>query len=222
MGYCTGILCHGRHLLANNWKLHQWGDIKTGKLGQILQTILVASQEKPVVVVFGTGASEKEGMKEAEFTIKYMLDNFHLIKKFDQFKNMDIERLKKFMEIVSVPETTSKNTFEELNCAGKIFIEKGVDKIIYISNPDHFSRCAQLVHQIYNSKDYPTIKQICGIQSEIGYDGSTIFTSKIIEKPHRGDDPSPDLSAHIGKYLKLSLKDKNRFIEMVKNFPKED
>ena len=50
----TGILCHGRHVLANNWELHQFGDEKNNLLGQILKTLIVSNQENPEIVVFVT------------------------------------------------------------------------------------------------------------------------------------------------------------------------
>ena len=36
-----GILCHGRHLEAINWELHQFGDVENRNLGQIAKTCLL-------------------------------------------------------------------------------------------------------------------------------------------------------------------------------------
>lgn len=213
----TGILCHGRYLQANNWELHQFGDPKNGLVGQILKTMLVAYKSQDPIIVFGTGASEKDGLKEAEYTIKYMFDNFDAARNFPQFRGVDLDSLKRIMKSYSVPELKSKNTLEEIRYAGEIFASYGVEKAIIISNPDHISRCMQLGHQIYQETKNKSLENLFGAQSEIGYNGTNIITSKIIEMPHRSDDSSPDLSKYIGNYFKLPVEKKKEFVEVVKN-----
>ena len=43
----TGILCHGRHVLAKNWELHEWGDEENGLVGQILKTMCLTEILNP-------------------------------------------------------------------------------------------------------------------------------------------------------------------------------
>jgi len=214
----TGILCHGRHVLANNWEYHQWGDKEKGLLGQILKTCLLAYQEQPDVIIFGTGASQKEGLKESEYTIKYMLDNIEEVSKFPQFQDIDINKLGAFMYCHSIPETKSQNTLEELKQAMDIFSSYNINRMILVSNPDHISRCMQLAHQVYHDSKPHGLDQIFAAQSDICYDGSLNITSKIIEMPHRGDDPSPNLSKSIGNYFKLPLDKKKEFVGLVEDF----
>lgn len=218
----TGILCHGRHLLANNWELHQWGDADNEQLGQILKTCQLAYNEKPEIIVFGTGASEKDGVKESEYTIKYMMDNFDRMKDFSKFKEIDLGKLKIFMHSHSIAEKESKKTFEELEKAGEIFLNHGVTRVILVSNPDHISRCMQLAHEVFSQPKFSSFKQILAAQSEVGYNGTQTITSRIIEMPHRGDDSSPNLAKYIGDYFKLSLERKRKFVSWVKDFLQTD
>lgn len=214
----TGILCHGRHVLANNWELHQWGDKEKGLLGQILKTLLLSYQEQPNLIIFGTGASEKDGLKESEYTLQYMMDNFDQSKAFPQFAEVNIPLMKDFMYANSIPETESQNTREEIEFAGRIFADKEIERVIIVSNPDHISRCMQLAHQVYQQTRLMSLKNLFGAQSEVGYNGTANLTSRIIEMPHRGDDPSPDLSRSIGKYFGLPTERKKEFVDLVEDF----
>jgi hypothetical protein len=214
----TGILCHGRHVLANNWELHQWGDQEKNLLGQILKTLILSYQERPEVVIFGTGASEKDGLKESEYTLKYMFDNFEKVAKFNQFNNIDLGFLKDYMIHHSVPEKKSQNTFEEIKYAGEIFLDYNIEKVIIVSNPDHISRCMQMAHQVYQQTKLKSLENLFASQSEIGYDGTNNLTSKIIEMPHRGDDVSPNILKPIGEYFKLPLEKKRKFTQLITNF----
>ncbi len=214
----TGILCHGRHVLAKNWELHQWGDNEKGLLGQICKTVLLAHQENPETVVFGTGASEKDGLKESEYTIRYMLEHFGDLASYPQFKGVDLEALRSFMFTHSVPEKRSQNTYEELKNSMDIFSVHSIDRLIIVSNPDHIPRCMQLAHQVYHELKPTGLEQLFAAQSDIGYNGTIKTTSRIVESPHRGDDPSPDLSQYIPDYFKLPLELKREFVEEVRNF----
>ncbi len=167
-------------------------------------------------MIFGTGASEKDGLKESEWTVQYMLEHFGDLQNFAQFRGINLNKLKKYVKSHVVAEKISQNTYEEIKRAWKLFSQRGIERIIIVSNPDHISRCMQVVHQIYLESLYPV--EILAVQSDIGYDGTEQITSKIIEPPHRGDDPNPDLSKHIGNYFKLPLEEKRKFVEIVKNF----
>lgn len=214
----NGILCHGRHLEAINWELHQWGDSENGLLGQIAKTCLLTQKHNPSVVVFGTGASEKDGIKEADYTIRYMMDNFENLKDFSQFEGVDLIKLQNTMNKISVAETTSKDTYTEIKAAGKIFSNKGVGTLYIVSNPDHILRCGQLSHQIYQEGDISFLDEFLLAPSDVGYNGTKYLTSKVIEMPHRGDDKSPNLSGVIGNYFRLPLERKIEFYKLVKNF----
>ncbi len=214
----TGILCHGRHLLATNWELHEWGNEKKNLLGQIPKTLLLVHQETPETIVFGTGASEKDGLKESEYILKYMFEHFGNLQNFSQFNGINLTELEKYMKGHSVVDKTSQNTYEEIKRTIEVFSSQDMHKMIIVSNPDHISRCMQMAHQSYHELKPSSLEAIFGAQSDIGYNGTAQITSKIIEIPHRGDDLSPDLSRYMGNYFKLPLEEKRQFVRMVEDF----
>jgi hypothetical protein len=219
----TAILCHGKHLEAINWELHYWGDNQNKKLGQIPKLALLTNQINPDLIFVGSGSSKKGNIYESEYIIKHMLNNFENLKNFLQFQDIDLTALKQKIQRITKPDTISQTTNEELINIGEIFLQEGITKVFILSNPDHLPRCAQSAHKIYQDPKYNQFNQnLYFVQSEIGFNGTTNPTTKIIEMPHRGDDQSPNLAEHIGSYFSLSLEKKKEFIEIVKNFMKED
>ena len=64
----VGIHVHGRHVKAVGWERLVWGDPTNNKLGSMPKMVEVAidliNQGLRPVIVFGTGASEKDGWEE--------------------------------------------------------------------------------------------------------------------------------------------------------------
>ena len=92
----------------------------------------------------------------------------------------------------------------------------GVEEVTLISNPDHISRCFQLAHAFTQKNKLPF--NFLAAQSDVGYNGTTSTTSRIIEQPHRADDLSPNLAGVIGDYFTLTLDKKNEFVELVADY----
>lgn len=147
-----------------------------------------------------------------------MFNRFDELSYFPQFRGVDIQNLKNFMAYHSIAEKRSQNTLEELRYAMDIFSSKGINRLIIVSNPDHISRCMQLAHQVYHESKPRGLEGFFAAQSDIGYNGTLAVTSKIIEMPHRRDDPSPDLSRLIGRYFKLPLESKRELVSLVENY----
>ena len=78
----TGVLVHGCHLEAFDWRGIVWGS-PPHELGRIPTAVYVAVKEDAEVIVFGTGASERGGKKESEVTREYMLEHFRGLKELD-------------------------------------------------------------------------------------------------------------------------------------------
>lgn len=136
----TGVLVHGFNLHAENWENIVWGK-PPFFLGRVPKGVLVALEEKADIMVFGTGASEKDGKKEAEYTRNYLVEHFSELAKFSAFRNIILEEAKKIIGEISKLELKSQNTVQEISYAGEIFKEVGVGKIILVSSPAHSPRC---------------------------------------------------------------------------------
>jgi len=183
-----GVLCHGRHLQTKNWEKLMWG-IPPDLLGQLPKTVLVALEEKAEVIVFGTGASERDGKKEAEFIRDYLLEHFFELAEFPSFQGIDLEKARKRIERISMLELYSQNTAEEVRFAGQIFKKAGMERIILVSSFTHISRCLRDAYVAFsrdeNLKHFT--KNLWATPSQTGWaDASEVV---IIEPPHRGDKP---------------------------------
>lgn len=130
----TGILVHGRHLQAEGWEKLVWGVPGEGKLGSLPMMVLIALTvgiENIGAIVFGTGASEKDGLKEAEYTKRYILENMAKLGQFEKIafhphfqSRRDLVLLDNMCNAV-IPEIRSKNTAEEVANAAEIFKNMG-------------------------------------------------------------------------------------------------
>ncbi|MEE2994740.1 MAG: ElyC/SanA/YdcF family protein [Gemmatimonadota bacterium] len=194
----SGVLVHGCNLHTYQWKRIVWGK-PPYELGRVPKGIFIALQEKADVMVFGTGASEKDGLLEADATARLMWDKFDDLKDFavfethfpdlkDQaFRDQCRTRIKSILKI----ENTSQNTVDEVTRAGHIFKDYDIEQIILVSSPTHLPRCLrdacvafdndlELSHFRYWLSASPSIT---------GYMGRSAADVAIFEPPHRPDRP---------------------------------
>ena len=148
----TGVLVHGFHLQAENWESIIWG-LPPNLLGRAPKGVLVALEEKAEILVFGTGASEKDGKKEAEYIRDYLLEHFDKLAEFSAFRDIDLVSAKKIIEEITRVEIRSQNTAQEIELAGEMFEEVGVEKIILVSSPVHILRCLRDTMAIWGGRD---------------------------------------------------------------------
>ena len=183
----TGVLVHGCHLEAFDWRGIVWGS-PPHELGRIPTAVYVAVKEDAEVIVFGTGASERGGKKESEVTREYMLEHFSGLKEFSCFHGMDIGEHKDRMEAISVADCESRNTLDEMQAAGRIFLEKGVEKAILVSSPTHISRCIRDALAVFQAPELATLRRnLYAVASDTSYLGGRVEDVVVFEPPHRGD-----------------------------------
>lgn len=196
----TGVLVHGFHLQAKNWKHIVWGE-PPDLLGRIPRGVLVALEEKAEVMVFSTGASEKDGKKEAEYTRDYLLEHFSELAEFPSFRNINLEEARKKIEQIMTLELESQNTAEEVAYAGRIFQTAGVEKVILVSSPTHISRCLRDAYVVFSQDG-----ELRGLnQNLFATPSQTDWADPrevvIIEPLARPDMPLQSLTSHILTFL---------------------
>ena len=183
----TGILVHGCHLEAFGWRGIVWGT-PPDELGRVPLSVYLGLQEDAEVIVFGTGASEREGQKEGAYTRQYMLDHFKELGEFACFEGIDLDEAKPKIEAISAAEGGSLNTIEELQAAGRIFLEKGVEKAILVSSPTHVPRCIRDALTVFQAPTFRTLRRnLYAIACDTSYLGGRIDDVVVFEPPHRGD-----------------------------------
>lgn len=220
-----GILVHGRHLQAEGWEKLVWGVPEEGRLGSLPMMVLIALTvgiENIGAVVFGTGASEKGGLKEAEYTKRYLLKNMSELGQFDKLafhprfqSRRDLVLLDGICREI-IPETQSKNTAEEIANAAKIFKNIGCGIIYQISCGSHIPRCTIERLKIAERGGIPADQLWLSVADDMTFSGSTAGDVAIIEPPHRGDDPMirAPKKAHevVPKLFKLSPLARTQFL----------
>lgn len=195
MNQGIGILIHGRHVEAKAWESLVWGQAPR-KLGALPMMILVALNRGPEnikTIVFGTGASEKEGLLESEYMKRYLLESFWRLDDFEQIDNHDQLDSLSELYVGLVPkiicETTSKNTVEEIAAAAKIFTEAGVTEVIQITSASHAPRCIKDAAVAAEQGLIPADQLWYVVRDQSTYAGMKAGDVAIFEPPHRGDDP---------------------------------
>ena len=194
----SGVLVHGCNLHTYQWKRIVWGK-PPNELGRVPKGIFIALHEEADVMVFGTGASEKDGLLEADATALLMWDKFDDLQKFSVFETHfpDLkdqafrDQCRTRIESILKIENTSQNTVDEVTRAGHIFKDHDVEQIILVSSPTHLPRCLrdacvafdndwELSHFRYWLSASPSIT---------GYMGRSAADVAIFEPPHRPDRP---------------------------------
>ena len=200
----TGVLVHGFHLQAENWESIIWG-LPPNLLGRAPKGVLVALEEKAEILVFGTGASEKDGKKEAEYIRDYLLEHFDKLAEFSAFRDIDLVSAKKIIEEITRVEIRSQNTAQEIELAGEMFEEVGVEKIILVSSPVHILKCLRDTMAIWGGRD------ITARPSQTSW--ADVSGVVIIEPSHRPDQPKLNLHSFVKKLMKMPKEEQEEIIK---------
>lgn len=186
----TGVLIHGYHLQAKGWENIVWG--VPPLIGRLPKGTAVALETEAEVVVFGTGASEKGGKKEAEVIRDYLFENFFELEKFPIYNGIKLKEAERRMKKISVLETKSQNTLEEVKFAGEIFKNHGIERAILVSSPTHISRCLRDAYAVFSKKKELSYlaQELYATPSQVCYPGHKAGDVIVMEPPHRPDRPS--------------------------------
>ena len=227
----TGVLVHGCHLDAYDWRGIVWGYPDAGELGRAPKGVLVAHQEQADVLVFGTGASERvvdrDGkrvvMKEGEYTLDYLLQHFDELADFPAFGKVDLEALRRQIESTAVAESRSQNTREEVVEAAEHFLERGVERMILVSSPTHISRCVRDAYSALESARFARLRhQLFATPSDSSYLGSRAEDVVIFEPPHRADRHSAPIHLNVSRILRIPASELGGFLKRLHRLLQEE
>lgn len=216
----TGILVHGPHLQAKGWERLAWGE-PPYLMGRIPKAIQMFYRLGATVLCFGTGASEKNGIKEGEYMWNTLLERKHCLGEFEALEELmrlgglDVTRPALGSPIIYarnqaevVIDIVSQNTIEELLTAGDAFLKRGVTEIVLISSATHMPRCLRDAQAVYNDHrhhgKYKRLAQnILVAPADTCYEGADYMSTVIFEAPHRGDRSSYPLNRDVAKILRI-------------------
>lgn len=185
-GSGTGILVHGCHLMADGWEHIVWGN-PPHELGRVPHAVLLAWEEKASVVIFGTGASEKDGLKESEVTVQYMYDHWADLAKFDALKNIPLDEAMKMMRRITVVDRETQNTDQEVRNGLQVMAQKKCTHAVLVSSPTHLPRCLACACKVAGAEPELFTGPMYASPSDTCYEGASASDVVVIEPPHRGD-----------------------------------
>lgn len=201
-----GVLVHGRHLGAVDWERLEMGEAphRFGVLPILAKLVLDHDIDGVGTIVFGTGASERDGTLEGEYTKGYLLDHVDELGDFPRIARhpayqtaADRLRLALHFEQRIIPETTSQNTSQEIAAAAGIFAKVGINDIIAITNGAHAARCVTEAVKARRAGAISSKQAWSVMPDEMDFGGALPV---VLEPPHRGDDHALDfpegLQAH--------------------------
>jgi len=185
-GSGTGILVHGCHLSADGWEHIVWGR-PPHELGRLPHAVLLAWEEKASVVIFGTGASEKDGLKESEYTLKYLWDHWDALAEFEPLHRVPLDQAEALMRRISVLDTVTQNTDQEALEGLKVMSSKKCHHAIFVSSPTHLPRCLTCACKAIEKDASLFEGPIYASPSDTCYEGAHAGDVVVVEPPHRGD-----------------------------------
>lgn len=221
----VGILVHGLFLQAKNWEATVWGS--NSELGSLPKAVQVMSRfgfDNIGHVVFGTGASERDGLKEAEYTRREVYLNTRRIQR--QFPDALVPHVGGSSTLVhllwtllqdATLEVDAKNTVEEIANAALHFAKHDCDLIIQVPTcGSHAPRCVKTYLQVRKAGKIPDGQVWMIAPPDTTFADSTIDDVAIVEPPHRADDPmlSAPVKAHqvVPRLFKMSPDVRKQFL----------
>lgn len=233
----TGVLIHGCNLQAENWRHIAWGDAP-GNMGRIPQGLLAAMTMNAVVVVLGTGASRKQFnfagspqsgrvLLEAEYSLAFLENRFDDLLKFKAWSDhcpakdaSEWEQLKTSLRQRIVLDIESRNTVGELECAAKVFLERGCNQIVLVSSPTHIVRVLRDASKVYQQdRRYEAFQDnIIAMPSTTCYEGFSAADVVVVEPPHRPDRLTIPTHRRIKRLLDLQQLDSASLSDFMVDF----
>lgn len=182
----TGILVHGCHLTADGWTEIVWGR-PPHELGRLPHAVLLAVEENASVVVFGTGASELDGVKESQYTYNYLMKHWDELKQFEALEHVDLDSALALMKEIHHLDLTTQNTDQEAREGLRAMTEKKCHHAILVSSPTHLPRCLAAACKVVETEKTVFSGPIYASPSDTCYAGFRASDVVVVEPPHRGD-----------------------------------
>lgn len=202
----TGVLIHGCHLQAAGWEEVVWGR-NTELMGRLPQGLLTAFEFNAQMIVIGSGASSRlfddqrssccgQILCEAEFTMETLRCRFQEMKQFPAWKACGAglpddawRRWERRALDATVLDVTSQTTIEELRHAGRLFADRGIQRVVLVSSPTHLPRVIRDATSIYQTD--ATCRgfrdRILAVPSQTNFAGTSPSDVMVLEPPHRPD-----------------------------------
>ncbi len=185
----TAVLIHGFHvdsrLGAAIWDDLVLGHLDDGRLdGRATYGVSLALNLDADLVVFSTGASERDGLKEAEYTYRAVQRR---IEKISECLGVTADYLFEWLAPRVELDTVSQNTSEELNRNLRLCAERGCWQVYLVTNRFHAPRALANANDVRGRLGLGGKMRIFASTPDDGTPAPVIF-----EPATRPDRPSHD------------------------------
>ncbi|HEX5774876.1 MAG TPA: ElyC/SanA/YdcF family protein [Candidatus Paceibacterota bacterium] len=206
----TAVLVHGCHLQADlngkSWEDIVWGgDVPTLE-GRGTMAAKIALECEAELIIFSTGASERDGLKEGAYTYEYVRQHTGAVA---DAIGVSGNRLAAFMLDRAETDLESQNTREECARNFTICVARGIERVILVSSPWHIQRCHTEALKVADEmrragKDVP---ELVAMASHGGTEGVVV-----LEPPHRGDRPKTRFHEVVPRFFRVPAHQQERFL----------
>lgn len=196
------MLLHGCHLQADlngrGWEEIEWGSHEGATLdGRGTMAIKVAMDTKAKFIIFSTGASERGGLKEGEYTRQVA---FGRAAQIGQATGYDTLAVESYLSRNYVLDLESMSTRDECERNLRLCAERGITHVTIVSSAWHLPRClieALRAAEILRNEGL-SVPEIAAVASHGSTEGIVVF-----EPPHRGDQPKHGFLPLVQKFFKV-------------------
>lgn len=209
----TGIFVHGLNANEKDWLPRIIGEppYLLGRASRAVQ-LLATTYPETELMLFGSGASERGGLKEGDYTIRQLFHHFDSLLRFRAFRDLNAgifsrkhEQLRRKVQSIAKSELQSHNTITELRYGIPRFVEAGIRRIVLVSDYPHFSRCAAHAGQIIEELQLENQVEIVAEHSFYRHPGQKLSGVKVFEP-----EPEPKEGIQLGDLAAQLFRVKNR------------
>lgn len=177
------ILIHGCHIQAGEWESIMFGTLKSP--GRVPRAIEESINQGATFIFWGSGLGYGEGVIESNYTFEYATTK--KLGFLSDYLKMQSQDLLNYLNQISVFDSKSTNTFEEVQEAFQKCKEQNIDQLFLVSSPTHIARCLQNACKL-KYQTGSSIK-VNGVPCDTSFANSTPADVVIFEPPHREDLP---------------------------------
>ncbi|MBX9765359.1 YdcF family protein [Patescibacteria group bacterium] len=198
------VLLHGCHLEAgmeadDTLPAISWDEIEFGSndrerptdAGRVIAGIRLALLKDAARIIFSTGASERNGVKEGEYIYREALDRVEAIA---QHLSVAPATLREFLEARSLLDIETQNTAQELDQNIRRAVTGGASEVYLVTSPWHAPRVMSEQAKIAEKLRAEGVR-VPDIFVHASH-GSTRGTA-VVEAPHRGDTTRVEHPFHL-------------------------
>lgn len=196
------VLIHGYHLQAEGWENIVWGDPAAGVWGSIPRGVEYAYRHNAAKIFWGTGASQKGGIKESQYIYNVALARVDELAGLCGCLPAELER---FLKDRSYIDVITQNTIEEIKAFLDLSVREGAKEVAIVAVATHASRSIKTsLAVIVQEPAYASFRHhVVLVPADTCFAGARADDVAVVEPPHRGDMPKWQTYKYVGALFQI-------------------